>query len=93
MEGGNVRGVWKKIKINKRVSTFIREMRVPIIPFFLMGIEMLLQNYILPIVTRKSQEKREVRWLPKKYINVAINNTDCLAVFCGLYSVFFWHVL
>ena len=83
----------KKIKINKRVSTFIREMRVPIIPFFLMGIEMLLQNYILPIVTRKSQEKREVRWLPKKYINVAINNTDCLAVFCGLYSVFFWHVL
>jgi hypothetical protein len=44
---------------------------------------------LLPIVTRKSQEKREVRWLPKKYINVAINNTDCLAVFCGLYSVFF----
>jgi hypothetical protein len=29
MEGGNVRGGWKKIKINKRVSTFIRGMRVP----------------------------------------------------------------
>ena len=28
MEGGNVHGGWKIIKINKRVSTFIREMRV-----------------------------------------------------------------
>ena len=28
VEGGNVRGGWKKIKINKRVSTFITEMRV-----------------------------------------------------------------
>ena len=36
--------------------------------------------------TRKSQEKKEVRWLPKKYINVAINNTDCLA-YCGLYYI------
>ena len=28
VEGGNVRVGWEKIKINKRVSTFIREMRV-----------------------------------------------------------------
>ena len=28
LEGGNVGGGWKKIIINKRVSTFIKEMRV-----------------------------------------------------------------
>jgi hypothetical protein len=28
VEGGNVREGWKKIKINKRDSTFIRKMRV-----------------------------------------------------------------
>ena len=37
VEGGNVPGGWIFFKINKRDSTFIREMRVHIRPVHLLG--------------------------------------------------------